>query len=65
MAVSVIVGFFMLGFFRGKQSFTNNENEKSANQVRKLNQIKRDTARLSDAELDTKLLRWKRVKAKQ
>ncbi len=59
---SVILAVFGLGFLKGKNSKENAENAESANQIKKFNRIKRNNTRLSDAQLNSKLQRWKRVK---
>ncbi|NBV06675.1 MAG: hypothetical protein EBS06_05505 [Proteobacteria bacterium] len=49
---------------QGEKEQKNNDNQKIANEVNKLGSIKKDTMRLSDAELDVELQKWKRVKNK-
>ena len=59
IAFSAIIAIFTFGFFKGKNDKENEENKTAADQIRKFNRIKRDTARLSDVELDAKLQKWK------
>lgn len=59
---SAIFAIFTLGFFKGKNNKENADNKESAEQIKKFNRIKRDITRLSDADIDSKLQRWRKVR---